>query len=567
METKWILKSPPNPKTLNQLKSDWGCNDLEANILSLRNLTNSQEIKTFFRLKEEDIHSPFLMKDMKKAVSRIQKAIGNQEKILIYGDYDVDGTTAVSLVYLYLSQIYDKTKLSYYIPDRYTEGYGISKQGIDFAKENDFSLIIALDCGIKSVSEIDYANELGIDFIICDHHLPDENIPKAVAILNAKQNDCPYPYKGLSGCGVGFKLCQALNEFYKTPQKNIYQLTDLLAISIAADIVPITGENRTLLKLGLKYLRQTERLGLKQLVSNEKLKNFSTSDIVFQFAPKINAAGRIEHGKKAVELLISNDPQEIQSIANQIIEFNDYRRDLDQNITEEAVSQIENIRENDCITVVYSPHWSKGVVGIVAARLVEKYHKPALVLTDGDDENIVGSARSFSDFDIYVALEQCTEFLVKFGGHQAAAGLTLKKIDLEDFKKKLNKVVSEQIQEHQKIIKIDIDAEIKISDLNQKLFNFHQKLAPFGPENMRPVFLLKNIEHIDLPQKIGKEKNHLKFYLPLKNNRIECIGFGLGHFFEEIKTHKFDMVFSIEENHWQGELRYNLYIRDIKFTK
>ena len=567
MKLKWIFKDKPNEETLQQLKSKLNCEDLEALILALRNLTDLEKIKIFFRLKEEDIHDPFLMKNMHKAVERIATAVENGEKILIYGDYDVDGTTSVSLMYRYLAEIYDEKHLDFYIPDRYTEGYGISFQGIDFAKENGISLVIALDCGIKSIKEIDYASSLGIDFVICDHHLPGDEIPKATAVLDPKQKDCLYPYKELSGCGVGFKLCQALNSIYKIPSEKIYELTDLLAISIASDIVPITGENRTLAKLGLKKLHNTQKMGLKYLIPEERRKNFTISNIVFEIGPKINAAGRISHGKNAVKLMISNDENEAEKIVKEICELNSQRRELDSQTTTEAVQQITDTEQDKKPSIiVYNPNWNKGIVGITASRLTDLYYKPTLVFTDGGEGEMVASARSVSDFDLYKALEKCSHLLEKFGGHQAAAGLTLKKRNFEEFKTLFEKVVLEQIQEHQKTPIIEIDCEIKLSQLNEKFFDFHQKLAPFGPQNMRPVFALKNISNPKFVQLIGKDKSHLKFYLPSENGNIECTGFKLGSYHENLQKKNFDMVFSIEENHWKGQTSHILHIKDIQFN-
>lgn len=567
MKPKWIFKEKPNENILHQLKSKLNCEDLEALILALRNLTDLEKIKIFFRLKEEDIHDPFLMKNMDKAVERIATAVENGEKILIYGDYDVDGTTSVSLMYRYLAEIYDEKYLDFYIPDRYTEGYGISFQGIDFAKENGISLVIALDCGIKSIKEIDYASSLGIDFIICDHHLPSDEIPKATAVLDPKQKDCLYPYKELSGCGVGFKLCQALNSIYKIPSEKIYDLTDLLAISIASDIVPITGENRTLAKLGLKKLHNTQKMGLKFLIPEERRKNFTISNIVFEIGPKINAAGRISHGKNAVKLMISNDENEAKKIVEEICELNSQRKEMDTKATTEAVQQITDTEQDKKSSIiVYDPNWNKGIVGITASRITELYYKPTLVFTDGGEGEMVASARSVSDFDIYKALEKCSHLLEKFGGHQAAAGLTLKKENFEEFKTLFEKVVSEQIQEYQKTPIIEIDCEIKLNQLNEKFFNFHQKLAPFGPQNMRPVFALKNISNPKFVQLIGKDKSHLKFYLPSENRNIECTGFKLGSYHEDLQKKNFDMVFSIEENHWKGQTSHILHIKDIQFN-
>jgi len=390
------------------------------------------------------------MADMQKAVERIATAIENGEKILVYGDYDVDGTTAVALMYLYLSKIVDKKYLDFYIPDRNVEGYGISDEGIYFAKDNGFSLIIALDCGIKSIDKIDLANSVGVDFIICDHHLPGDELPKAVAVLDPKRKDCRYPYKELSGCGVGFKLCQGLNTIYKIPESELFELTDLLAISIASDIVAMTGENRVLAKQGLKFLRKTRKFGLRLLIPEEKLAHFEISNIVFDIAPKINAAGRISHAKASVELMISDNLKQAQQIVEDIINLNDERREMDINITHSAMSQALELQKTECFsTIVYDPSWNKGVIGIVASRLIENYFKPTLVFTEGNNGELVASARSVSDFDIHSALEHCSDLFMKFGGHQAAAGLSMEKEKFEEFKIRFEDYVKNNIQEHQ----------------------------------------------------------------------------------------------------------------------
>lgn len=568
MSLKWIYKPEPDEEIVDSISSSIGFGTLESKILVLRDIDNYQKAREFFKPKLEDIHSPFLMADMQKAVERIASAIENGEKILVYGDYDVDGTTAVALMYLYLSKIVDKKYLDFYIPDRNLEGYGISDEGINYAKENDFGLIIALDCGIKAADKIDYANSLGIDFIICDHHLPGDELPKAYAVLDPKRNDCRYPYKELSGCGVGFKLCQGLNTIYKIPESELYDLTDLLAISIAADIVAMTGENRVLAKLGLKTLRKTRNLGLRLLIPQEKISTFDISNIVFEIAPKINAAGRISHGKAAVELMISDNLKNAHQIVNEIVDLNDSRRELDANITLSATNQvIETKQENNFSTIVYHPDWNKGVIGIVASRLTEVYYKPTLVFTDGNNGEMVASARSVSDFDVHEALELCSEYFLKFGGHQGAAGLSMEKEKFEDFKIKFEKVIAEKIQEHQKEPSITIDTVIEIEDLNREFFNFHRKLAPFGPQNMKPVLELRNQKISGYVKQMGKDGNHVKFYIhqPVSGRNIECIGFKLGDYMEDFKSKSFDIAFTVEENHWKGNVTYYLNIRDVVF--
>ena len=568
MSQKWIFKQEPDEEIVDKINSSLGFGMLESKILVMRGIDTYAKARAFFKPNHSDIHDPFLMKDMQKAVERIATAIENGEKILIYGDYDVDGTSAVALMYLYLIKIYDKKNLDYYIPDRYSEGYGISTEGIDFAKENGFSLIIALDCGIKAIDKIQYAKDLGIDFIICDHHLPGDKIPDAVAVLDPKQQDCPYPFKELSGCGVGFKLCQGLNSIYKISSEELYELTDLLAISIAADIVSMTGENRSLAKLGLKILRKTKKLGLKILIPEEKLRIFSISNIVFEIAPKINAAGRISHGKAAVELMISEDLKHAHEIVNNIVNLNDERRDLDLNITQSANNQVvENKQVNKFTVVVYHPEWNKGVIGIVASRLTEAYYKPTLVFTDGNNGEMVASARSVSDFDVHEALEECSDLFLKFGGHRAAAGLSMEKKNFNLFKERFESVVMRTIREHQQYPSIEIDTKVRIDDLNTNFFNFHRKLSPFGPHNMKPVLVVENATTTGLIKQMGKEGNHIKFYInqPKTGKNIECVGFKLGQYIEDFRNKNFDMAFTIEENHWKGNVSYYLNIKDVKF--
>ncbi|EKB61743.1 single-stranded-DNA-specific exonuclease RecJ [Bergeyella zoohelcum] len=567
MSQKWIYNPEPDEEIVDGLSMSLGFGTFESKLLVMRGIDNYEKAREFFKPKMEDIHNPFLMTDMQKAVGRIATAIENGEKILVYGDYDVDGTTAVALMYLYLSKIVEKKYLDFYIPDRNAEGYGISTEGIDFAHAHNFSLIIALDCGIKALDKIDYANELGIDFIICDHHLPGEQIPNAYAVLDPKRKDCRYPYKELSGCGVGFKLCQGLNSIYRIPDNELYELTDLLAISIAADIVAMTGENRQLAKIGLKTLRKTRNLGLRLLIPEEKLATFDISNIVFEIAPKINAAGRISHGKAAVELMISDNLKHAHQIVDDIKNLNDERRELDTESTVSAIKQVkETGQENNYTTIVYDPNWNKGVIGIVASRLTETYYKPTLVFTQGSDNELVASARSVSDFDVHAALDSCSEYFLKFGGHQAAAGLSMRPEKFEAFKKKFEQVVAEQIQEHQKSPSITIDSEIQIEELNREFFSFHRKLAPFGPQNMKPIFVLKNQKVAGYVKTMGKDNNHLKFHIKSTTAKnFECVGFKLGKFAEDFRNKSFDIAFTLEENHWKGNVTHYFSIRDVKF--
>ena len=568
MSQKWIYKPEPDEEIVDGLISSIGFGTLESKILVLRAIDNYQKAREFFKPNGTDIHNPFLMADMQKAVERIATAIENGEKILVYGDYDVDGTTAVALMYLYLSKIVDKKYLDFYIPDRNVEGYGISDEGIHFAKDNGFSLIIALDCGIKSVDKIDLANSVGVDFIICDHHLPGDKLPKAVAVLDPKRKDCRYPYKELSGCGVGFKLCQGLNTIYKIPESELFELTDLLAISIASDIVAMTGENRVLAKQGLKFLRKTRKFGLRLLIPEEKLAHFEISNIVFDIAPKINAAGRISHAKASVELMISDNLKQAHQIVNEIVNLNDERREMDINITQSALNQVLELEKVERYsTIVYDPSWNKGVIGIVASRLIENYYKPTLVFTEGNNGEMVASARSVADFDIHQALEFCSDLFIKFGGHQAAAGLSMEKDKFEEFKVRFEEYVKMNIQEHQKEPSIYIDSVVKPEDLNREFFNFHRKLAPFGPHNMKPVLVLKNVRVNGYVRLMGKENTHLKFNIlqPTTGRNIECVGFRFGQFAEDFKAKTFDLAFTIEENHWKGNVSHFLNIRDVKF--
>lgn len=568
MSQKWIYKPEPDEEIVDGLISSIGFGTLESKILVLREIDNYQKAREFFKPNGTDIHNPFLMADMQKAVERIATAIENGEKILVYGDYDVDGTTAVALMYLYLSKIVDKKYLDFYIPDRNVEGYGISDEGIHFAKDNGFSLIIALDCGIKSVDKIDLANSVGVDFIICDHHLPGDKLPKAVAVLDPKRKDCRYPYKELSGCGVGFKLCQGLNTIYKIPESELFELTDLLAISIASDIVAMTGENRVLAKQGLKFLRKTRKFGLRLLIPEEKLAHFEISNIVFDIAPKINAAGRISHAKASVELMISDNLKQAHQIVNEIVNLNDERREMDINITQSALNQVLELEKVERYsTIVYDPSWNKGVIGIVASRLIENYYKPTLVFTEGNNGEMVASARSVADFDIHKALEFCSDLFMKFGGHQAAAGLSMEKDKFEEFKVRFEEYVKMNIQEHQKEPSIYIDSVVKPEDLNREFFNFHRKLAPFGPHNMKPVLVLKNVKVNGYVRLMGKENTHLKFNIlqPTTGRNIECVGFRFGQFAEDFKVKTFDLAFTIEENHWKGNVSHFLNIRDVKF--
>lgn len=489
---RWVLKPKNNSNTVINLQNELGVPAVIANLLAGRGVENFTQAKLFFRPSLSDLHDPFLMKDMDNAILRIEKALGNNEKILIYGDYDVDGTTAVSVVYSFFRAFH--SRLEFYIPDRYTEGYGISTQGIDYAAENDFSLIIALDCGIKANDKIDYANSKGIDFIIGDHHLPGDEIPKAVAVLDPKRSDCLYPYKELSGCGIGFKIIQAFIIKNSMNMEEAYQYLDLVAVSIASDIVPITGENRILTHYGLKKLNSNPCVGLQALIdlSSNKTGVFSVNDIVFQIGPRINAAGRIEHAKGAVNLLISKFKEEASNYSASVDDQNNLRKDFDLQITTEALAIIDNCEVNKArkSTVLYKSDWHKGVIGIVASRLTEKYYRPTVILTQTNG-HIAGSARSVIGFDLYEALSECSDLLDQFGGHKYAAGLTMKEENIVLFQEKFESVVQRTIKPEMLQQEVSIDAEIALSDIDSKFYRLLKQFEPFGPQNEAPVFMSK----------------------------------------------------------------------------
>ena len=558
MEVKWkIQKSDQNLVT--QLSEELGVNKIVAHLLVLRGISTFDEAKKFFRPQISDLHDPFLLKGMGKAVERIELALKRGEKILVYGDYDVDGTTSVAMMYSYLNRFTDK--IGYYIPDRYDEGYGISFKGIDHAQIEEYTLIIALDCGIRAVKQVEYASNKGIDFIICDHHTPGVNTPRAVSVLNPKQKDCNYPYKELSGCGVGFKLIQAISEKRNIDFNEIGEYLDLLALSIGADIVEMTGENKVLAFYGMRIINQSPRMGLKALIEKSgKSGELSISDVVFGIAPRINAAGRIEHGKRAVEILIEKDIEKAKELAEGIETHNNERKELDQSITKEALQMID---ENKKSTVVYSSDWHKGVVGIVASRLIEKYYKPTIVLSEKDGE-LTGSARSVKGFDLYEALLKCEHLLEKFGGHKYAAGLTVKKQNLESFIFEFEKVVSETITKEQLVAEIDVDLEIDIDHVTPKLYRIIKQFAPFGPLNMSPVFITKGVIDNGYGRQIGKDKSHLKVSLKTSKGLISGIAFGMGRFFQKITdSQPFDLCYSIKENEWNGRKSLQLMIADI----
>ena len=559
MGKRWEIKKADS-SLVKDLAKELNVSEIVAHLLVLRGITTFQDAKLFFRPEIEHLHNPFLMKNMQQAVARIEDAIAKNQKILVYGDYDVDGTTSVAMMYSFLKKF--NQNIEYYIPCRYEEGYGISLKGIDYAKDNNFALIIALDCGIRAVNQVDYANEKNIDFIICDHHTPGEKIPNAIAVLNPKQSDCDYPFKELSGCGVGFKLIQAYCESQSIPFTEIVEFLDLLTVSIGADIVPMTGENRVFAFYGLKQINSQPRIGLKALMdAAAKTKELTISDVVFGIAPRINAAGRIDHAKKAVEILVETDYEKAKSFADGIEENNKTRRTLDQSITKEALEMID---ENKKSTVVFSENWHKGVVGIVASRLIETHYKPTIVLAEKDDI-LTGSARSVHDFDLYEAISKCSHLCEKFGGHKYAAGLSIKKENLQEFINAFEIAVSETITDDQLSPKIEIDMEIDINNVDDKLFRIIKQFSPFGPQNLSPFFVSRNVVDNGYGKQIGADKSHLRINAKTTSGSLAGIGFGMGEFFKSIKDYQeFDICYSINENEWNGRKSLQLMIRDLQ---
>ena len=560
---RWNLKSKPEKQKVQQLQKELQVDEVIAALLVQRGINTFEQAKTFFRPSLNDLHDPYLMKDMDKAVVRIEKAINNKENILVFGDYDVDGTTAVSLVSSFLKTFYPNVDT--YIPDRYDEGYGISFKGIDYAHDNQIALIIALDCGIKSIEHIDYANNKGIDFIICDHHRPGEILPNAVAVLDPKRDDCSYPYDELCGCGVGFKLIQALGKNRNQTIQDLLPYLDLVATAIAADIVPITGENRVLAKFGLEVINSNPRPGIQALIQNIKKNTLTITDVVFIVAPRINAAGRIKHGNYAVQLLTEFNLVQATDFALEIEEFNTDRRGLDQKITKEALLQIEENHEQiGFSTVVYQEDWHKGVIGIVASRLIEKYYRPTLVFTKSGDK-LAASARSIKGFDVYNALEECSEFIEQFGGHKYAAGLTLLPENYQNFKNKFEAVVERTIDKKLLTPEITIDAAIDLSEITPKFFRIIQQMAPFGPMNMKPTFTSTCVRDNGYGKQVGADKTHLKLTVFQGENQktYNAIGFNLGAKVALVSD-EFDIVYALDENEWNGRKTVQLLLKDLK---
>ncbi|HAL83656.1 MAG TPA: single-stranded-DNA-specific exonuclease RecJ [Mucilaginibacter sp.] len=566
MNKRWAIRENADEGEVKALAAALNIDEVLSGLLISRGIRTFEEARLFFRPDELHLHDPFLMADMEKAVLRIEDAIASGEKILIYGDYDVDGTTAVSVVYSFFKKRYDA--LEYYIPDRYNEGYGISTQGIDYAAENGFKLIIALDCGIKSVDKIAYANTKGVDFIICDHHLPGAELPAAVAVLDPKRADCEYPYKELSGCGIGFKLIQAYAEKNDIPFEEVNCYIDLAAISIACDIVHITGENRVLAHLGLQKINSNPCVGVKTLMEVAGRGTFYTiSDVVFLLGPRINAAGRIDDAKHAVELLIATDEATAKEKSWSINVKNTERKGHDLSITDEALSIIDNDEEliSRKSTVVFNEHWHKGVIGIVASRLTEKYYRPTIVLTRSNG-HVAGSARSVLGYDLYEALCGCSDLLIQFGGHRYAAGLTMHPENVEAFKNRFEEVVSATIKPEQLIQQIQIDAELRLSQVEPKFFRILNQFAPFGPENMAPVFISKNVYVSGIAGLVGG--NHVKMTVMQEDSPgFSCIAFNQAEHLPQLtKGARFDICYAIEENIWQERRSIQLNIKGIRFS-
>ena len=570
MINKWIFQQQNNEQLqkIKQLAEELNISPVLSQLLVQRGITTFDEARDFFFFVLSQLHDPFLMADMRKAVERLSEALRLNQKILIYGDYDVDGTTSVSLVYKFLNRYYNN--LDFYIPDRYSEGYGISYQGIDFAADNDFKLIVALDCGIKAVEKVKYASDKGVDFIICDHHTPDAELPSAVAVLDPKRSDCHYPYKELSGCGVGFKLMQAFAMENNIDFSELTPLLDLVALSIASDIVPITGENRILAFFGLKQINANPGIGLKSIldVCGIADRELSISDIVFKIGPRINASGRMKSATEAVQLLITNDPGFAKEKSGTINEYNNDRKDLDKNITDEAIALIgadSRYAERKSI-VVYKPDWHKGVIGIVASRLSEEFYKPTIVLTQSNGL-ASGSARSVPGFDIYKAIDSCRDLLENFGGHMYAAGLSLKEEHIEEFTRRFEAFVCTNILEEQTYPQIDVDAELRFIDVTPKFYRVLKQFGPFGPGNMKPVFVTRKVIDYGTSRLVGKEQEHLKLELvdSSSENVMNGIAFRMHAFNTHLKAlNPLDICYTIEENTFNGNTNIQLMIKDIK---
>ena len=560
---QWNPLPIPDKQLAEQLQTEIGVPFEISCLLAQRGIQDYEMAKSFFRPALSDLHDPFLMLGMREAVNRIKSSVESGEKIMVFGDYDVDGTTAVALVYSFLIQ--EHSNCIYYIPDRYQEGYGISTQGIDHAKIEEVGLIIALDCGIKAVERVDYAQSLGIDFIICDHHLPGEIIPNAAAVLDPKQPNCSYPFKDLCGCGIGFKLIQALTQEKGGAIHDIIPFMDLVAMAIAADIVPIIGENRVLTHFGLQQIQDNPRVGIRYFINQFKRK-VNVSDLVFVIAPRINGVGRIKHARHAVALLLSKDQEEAISRSRAIELFNSERKEIDQKITAQALDQIKQNKEEDRFsTVVFQPDWHKGVIGIVASRLIETYYRPTVVFTQSGDY-YTASVRSVKGVDVYKILVNCQDYIVQFGGHRYAAGLTIKPEDYLHFKKVFEMAVEEVIKPDQRIPSLVYDLEISLDKITPKFYRIINQMAPFGPGNMRPVFLTKNCLDGGKTKVVGADQSHLKLEITDSSGALQSgIGFGMGNYISKIKSRDpFDVLYTIEENEFRGEKSLQLKIKDLR---
>jgi len=570
MNRNWVIKAPGSEDIIASLARELGIEKPLAQLLAQRGITSFDEAKNFFRPDLANLHDPFLMKDMDLAVQRIEQAIISGEKVLVYGDYDVDGTTAVALVYSFFKNQFKE--IDYYIPDRYDEGYGISLKGIDFAAEHEFSLIIALDCGIKAVDKIEYARSKGIEFIICDHHNPGDSIPNAVAVLDSKQKGCNYPFKDLSGCGVGLKLVQAYA--IKTGQlaETVYEFLDLVVVSIASDIVPITGENRIMSYFGLKKLNENPCMGLKAIkeVAGIDKKEIDIETIVFKIGPRINAAGRMESGKKSVDLMVCDKHADAGIISQTINSFNLDRRNIDTEITRQAIEMIDTdpVLQERSSTVLYNPEWHKGVIGIVASRLLDHYYKPTVILTLSNGL-VTGSARSVNGFDLYQAIESCSDLLVNFGGHKYAAGLTMKVQNLPVFIERFENIVCDTIDPEQLIPVVEIDTELQLKDINDKFFRILKQFRPFGPGNFNPVFISENVVDNGYGRMVGTNGEHLKLTLIQEENPFKvfpAIAFHQGQQFKNInKGNPFDICYQLVENDFRGKVNIQIQISDMKY--
>lgn len=567
MDKKWVVKGKGDIAVVKQLASALSVSESLANLMVQRNITTPAEADAFFNPSLDYLHDPFLMKDMNIAVDRISTAIKKNERILVYGDYDVDGTTAVALMYSFLKDQY--SNVEYYIPDRYKEGYGVSFEGLDFACQKNCKVVITLDCGIKAVEKVKYARTKGLDVIICDHHYPGDEIPKALAVLDPKQPHCNYPYKELSGCGVGFKLIHAFARVHGIPFDRIAPYLDLVAVSIASDIVPITGENRVLAYFGLKKLNDSPRTGLKELIrESDVTKSMTIEDVVFKIGPRINAAGRMETGSKAVDLLVSDNSQLAGEISKEINNFNNERRSVDRTITTEAMRMISEDQRtvNSRTTVLYNPNWKKGVIGIVASRLIETYYRPTIILTESNGF-ATGSARSVQGYDLYQAIEACSDLLESFGGHMFAAGLTLRKENIAPFMDRFEKYVYSTIKEEQLVPRLFIDTELSFTEISEDFFRIMSQFQPFGPDNMSPVFVSRNVFDTGLGRMVGSSGEHLKLNLCQESSRqsFSAIAFCQANHFEYIKKgNPFDICYSLEMNEFRGNKNLQLNIKDIK---